>query len=157
VQHTFGSFFFHGSIAGQAYHDTLSEWLVPQLQQAGIKDTVVLQLDGAPPHFALHMRDYLNETFPGRCTGRGSEISPAPFAWPPRSPNLTTPDNALWGFIKERVSKMRYGITEVLRAAVKEAFTHMTPDYLRKTSAGTWRRIQLCYDNEGLHSNVLNS
>jgi hypothetical protein len=23
------------------------------------------------------------------------------FAWPPRSPDLTTPDNALWGFIKE--------------------------------------------------------
>ncbi|PSN29926.1 hypothetical protein C0J52_27675, partial [Blattella germanica] len=30
-----------------------------------------------------------------------SASSPAPFAWPPRSPDLTTPDNALWGFIKE--------------------------------------------------------
>jgi hypothetical protein len=79
----------------------LSEWLVPQLQQARIKDTVVLQLDGAPPHFALHVRDYLNETFPGRRIGIGSEASPTPFAWPPRSPDLTTPDNALWGFIKE--------------------------------------------------------
>jgi hypothetical protein len=58
----------------------LSEWLVPQLQQAGIKDTVVLQLGGAPPHFALHVRDYLNETFPGRCIGRGSETSPASLA-----------------------------------------------------------------------------
>jgi hypothetical protein len=44
----------------------LSEWLVPQLQQAGIKDTAVLQFDGAPPHFDLHVHDYLNETFPGR-------------------------------------------------------------------------------------------
>jgi hypothetical protein len=79
----------------------LCEWLVPQLQQVSIKDTVVLQLDGAPPYFALHMRDYLNETFPGWWIGRGSEASPAPFAWPPRSPDLTTPDNVLWGFIKE--------------------------------------------------------
>jgi hypothetical protein len=62
----FGPFFFHGSIILQAHHNMLSEWLVPQLQQAGSKDTVVLQLDRAPPHFALHMRDYLNETFPGR-------------------------------------------------------------------------------------------
>jgi hypothetical protein len=61
----FGPFFFHGSITGQSYHDMLSEWLVPQMQQAGIKDTVALQLDGAPPHFALHAHDYLNETFPG--------------------------------------------------------------------------------------------
>jgi hypothetical protein len=106
-------------------------------QQVGIKDTVVLQLDGAPPHFALHVRDYLNENFLGRWIGRGSEASHAPFAWPPRSPDLTTPDNALWGFIKERVSKMQYRRTEVLRAAVEEAFTHVTLDCLRKTSAGT--------------------
>jgi hypothetical protein len=89
VQHTFGAFFFHSSVTGQAYHDMLSEWLVPQLQQVGIKDTVVLQLDGAPPHFALHVHDYLNETFPGRWIGRGSEASPAPFARTPRSPDPT--------------------------------------------------------------------
>jgi hypothetical protein len=89
----------------------LSEWLVPH------KHTVVLKLDGTPPHFGWHVRDYLNETCPGRWTGRGSEASPAPFAWPARSPDLTTPDNALWRFIKERASKMRYRTTEVLRAA----------------------------------------
>jgi hypothetical protein len=118
--------------------------LIPQLQQADIKDIVVLQLDGAPPHFVLHRRDYLSETFPGWWTGRGSEASPIPFAWPPKFPKLTTPDNSHWGFIKERVSKMRYCTTEVLQAAVEEAFTHVTPDYLCKTSARTWRRIQLC-------------
>jgi hypothetical protein len=53
----------------------------------------------------------------------------------PRSPDLTTPDNAVWGFIKERVSKMRYGTTETLRAAVEEAFTHVRKDYLLKTSS----------------------
>jgi hypothetical protein len=131
--------------------------LVPQLQQVGIKDTVVLQLDGTPPHFALHVHDYLNETFPGRWIGRGSEASPAPFARPPRSLNLITPDNAVWGFIKERVSKMRYHTTEVLWAAVEEAFTHVTQDYLCKTSARTWCRIELCYDSKGLHTDVLNS
>jgi hypothetical protein len=86
-----------------------------------------------------------------------SEALLAPFAWPSRSPDLTTPDSALLEFIKERVSKMWYRTTEVLRAAVKESFTHVTPDYLHKPSARTWRRIQLCYDNEGLHTDVLNS
>jgi hypothetical protein len=124
---------------------------------SGIKDTVFLQLDGAPPHFALHVCDYLNDAFPGWWIGRGSEALPAPFAWPPRSPNLTTPDNAPWRFIKESVNKMQYCTTEVLWAAVEEAFTHVTPDYLRKTSARTWHRFQLCYDNEGLHTDVLNS
>jgi hypothetical protein len=157
VQHTSGPFLFHSSVTGQLYHDLLSDWLVPQLQKVGFKDTVVLQLDGAPPHFALHVLDYLNKTLPGWWTGRGSEASPAPFAWPPRSPDLTTPDNALWGFIKERVSKMQYCTREVLQAAVEEAFTHVTTDYLCKTSARTWHRIQQCYDNESLHTDVLNS
>jgi hypothetical protein len=48
--HMFCPFFFHGSVTGQAYHDRL----VPQRRQAGIKDAVVLQLEGAPPHFALY-------------------------------------------------------------------------------------------------------
>jgi hypothetical protein len=123
------------AVTEQAYHDLLSEWLVPQLQQAGIKDTVVPLLDGAPSHFALHVRDYLNETFPRWWIGRGSIASSAPFAWPPRSSDLATPGNALWGFIKQRVSKMRCLTTEVLRAAVKEAFTHMTQDYLPEHGA----------------------
>jgi hypothetical protein len=92
----FGPFFFHGSVTGQAYRDMLSEWWIPQLQQAGIKDTVFLQLDGAPPHFALQVHNYLNETFPRRWIGGGSEASPAPFAWHPRSPDLATPDTVLW-------------------------------------------------------------
>jgi hypothetical protein len=43
-------FFFHDFVTVQAYHDRL----VPQRRQAGIKDAVFLQLEEAPPHFALH-------------------------------------------------------------------------------------------------------
>jgi hypothetical protein len=52
---------------------------------------------------------------------------------------------------------MQYRAREVLRPAVEETFTHVNPDYLRKTSARTWGKIQLCYDNKGLHTDVLNS
>ncbi|KAJ8943679.1 hypothetical protein NQ318_015167 [Aromia moschata] len=40
--------------------------------------------DGAPPHFARIVREYLNEQFPGRWIG----INDAPISWPPRSPDL---------------------------------------------------------------------
>jgi hypothetical protein len=53
----------------------------------------------------------------------------------------------------EKVSKMRYRTTEVLQAAVKEAFTHVILDYLPEHGA----EFKLCYDNEGLHTDVLNS
>ncbi|KAJ4435745.1 hypothetical protein ANN_18362 [Periplaneta americana] len=35
-------------------------------------------------------------------------IVTVPFAWPPRSPDLTTPDNALWEFIKNKVRNHCY-------------------------------------------------
>ena len=128
-----------------------------QLQENGIEDTVVLQQDGAPAYFAIHVCDYVNDTFPRRWIGRGSASSPAPFAWPPRSPDLTTPDNALWGFIKEQVRNTRYHTTQELRAAVEYAFTLVTPEYLRKTSARKWHRIQMCYDMDGVHTDVFDS
>ncbi|KAJ4441655.1 hypothetical protein ANN_11513 [Periplaneta americana] len=61
----------------------------------------------------------------------------APFA------DLTS-DNVLWGFIKDKVRNHHYNTTAQLRAAVEDAFNEVPLDYLRKTSARTWRRIQLC-------------
>jgi hypothetical protein len=110
--------------------------LVPQLQQEGIKDTVVLQLDGAPPHFTLHVRDNLNKTFPGGGLEEVQKLHLLPLLGPQEVP-IWQHQTMLWGFIKERVSKNWYHTTEVLLAAVEEAFTHLTPDYLCKTSART--------------------
>jgi hypothetical protein len=92
----------------------LSEWLVPQLQQAGIKDTVVLQLDGAPHTLSCTCMITWTRPFPGGGLEEVQKLHPLPLPGPPRSPDLTTSDNALWWFIKERVSKMQYHTTEVL-------------------------------------------
>ncbi|KAJ4433799.1 hypothetical protein ANN_16111 [Periplaneta americana] len=91
------------SVNGPAYQESGSEWLVPQLQQAGIEDSLVLQQDGAPAYFALQVCRYLNTTFSNRWIGRGSANDQAPFAWPPRSPDLTTSDDVLWEFIKDKM------------------------------------------------------
>ncbi|KAJ4427449.1 hypothetical protein ANN_25072 [Periplaneta americana] len=71
-------------------------------------------------------------------------------------PDLTTPDNALWGFIKDKVRNHRYSTKTQLRATVEDAFNEVTLDYLSKTSARTWRRIQLFCENEDLHTDILN-
>ncbi|KAJ4428057.1 hypothetical protein ANN_24071 [Periplaneta americana] len=61
----------------------------------------------------------------------------------------------IWGFIKNKVRNHRYNPTGQLRAAVEDAFNKVTLDYVRKTSARIWHRIQLCCENEGLHTDVL--
>ena len=54
-----------------------------------------LRQDGAPPHFALIVREILNLKFNERWIGRGD-----PFEQPPCSPDLTSPNLFLWGDIK---------------------------------------------------------
>ena len=57
-----------------------------------------MQHDGVPLHYALCSKQVMNEIFDEKWIGRGG-----PVACPPRSPDLTSPDYFLLGFIKERV------------------------------------------------------
>ena len=64
-QTVYGPFMFiENTVTGGTYLDMLKQFLEPQLQQDGILGTVVYQQDGAPPHFALAVREYLTRTFP---------------------------------------------------------------------------------------------
>jgi len=54
-----------------------------------------IQLDGAAPHYARIVRDFLNERYPHRWIGRHGSI-----AWLARSPDLTSPDFYFWGYLK---------------------------------------------------------
>lgn len=75
-----------------------------QLAAVGIADTIILQQDGALYILLSEFENTLMNCF--QTSGLG-EIrgSTGPLAWPPRSPNLFIPDNALWGFIKDKVSQ----------------------------------------------------
>ena len=72
----------------------LQLYAVPQLP-----DETIYQQDGAPPHSANVVRIFLHEQFSAKGIGRGSLC----ITWPARSPDLTTPDFFLWGFVKDQV------------------------------------------------------
>ena len=80
----------------------LEQFLQPQLFVDNILDLVVFQQDGALPQFAHIVRNYLNETFPGRWIGQGS-----PRFWAARSRDLTPLDFFAWGQIMTQVNKMK--------------------------------------------------
>jgi hypothetical protein len=79
------------------YLDMLQKFLIPQLNEHDQEGCIHFQQDGAPLHYLEEMREYLNTPLPGWWIGRAALI-----AWPPRSPNLTTLDVFLWGFVKDR-------------------------------------------------------
>ena len=63
-----GPFFFHqASITADVYLDLLTKYVTPQL--IDFQPTITFQQDGAPPHWGLHVREFLNETFPDRWIG----------------------------------------------------------------------------------------
>ena len=76
--------FVENTVTGGMYLVMLEQFLEPQLQQDYILGTVVYQQDGAPPNFAIPVREYLNRTFPKRWIGRRS-----PRLCAARSPDLT--------------------------------------------------------------------
>ena len=97
-----GPFELPPNLNGPLYLNFLEQQLNPLLEDVplAIRRNMWFMQDGAPPHFSLPVRQYLNEHFPHRWIGRGSE-----FVWPPRSPDLNPLDFSIWSQMKDMVYK----------------------------------------------------
>ena len=124
----------------------LQNYTIPQIPQG-----YVFQQDGAPPHFALHVRDHLNQCFPQQWIGRGG-----PTAWPPRSPDLTPLDFFFFGggYIKDIVYKTVVADLEDLRRRIVAACATVTPEMLRNTWQELEYRLDICRATRGAHIEV---
>lgn len=84
-----GPYFFEDTVNGATYRDMLEQFLWPKVMRRGL----YFQQDGAPAHYSVTARTWLDEKFPGRWIGRRG-----PFDWPARSPDLSPCDFFLWGY-----------------------------------------------------------
>lgn len=96
-----GPFFIDGNLDGAKYILLLHNQIVPAMRVSAARQNipwvdVYFQQDGAPAHFAVLVRQYLDLVFPNRWIGRLG-----PMEWPARSPDLTPLDFYLWGFVKD--------------------------------------------------------
>ncbi|XP_050307733.1 uncharacterized protein LOC126744391 isoform X2 [Anthonomus grandis grandis] len=106
-----GPFFLPGNLTGEMYLELLPQAIDPALtaiietqNDRYDEDRLMFQEDGAPPHYTLFVREYLDRTFPGRWIGRRGAIE-----WPPRSPDLSPLDFFLWGHLKSKVYETACG------------------------------------------------
>ena len=131
-----GPFFFHeASITADVYLDLLTEYVAPQLIE--FHPTIIFQQHGAPPHWGLHVREFLNETFPNRWIGRDG-----PIPWPPRSPDITLLDFFLWGYVKDIVYKTKVQDIDDLKQRISNAMTTIDEAMLQHT----WQEIEYHLD-----------
>lgn len=139
-----GPYFFPNSITADSYLQMLHEFLLPHLRKLRRVRTTIFQQDGAPPHWALRVRNFLNLTFPNRWIGRSG-----PITWPPRSPDLSPLDFYLWGYLKEAVYKRKPQDIEQLKLFICEEVKSITGDTLARVFDDFTARIDSCLVAEG--------
>ncbi|EZA48045.1 hypothetical protein X777_14421, partial [Ooceraea biroi] len=84
-----GPYFIEETLNSEVYLHFLRNELPILLENVDLdtRQRLWYQHDGAPPHYAHQVRAYLNHAFSNRWIGRNE-----PILWPPRSPDLTSPD-----------------------------------------------------------------
>lgn len=145
-----GPFFIDGNLDGPKYILLLHNQIVPAMRVSAMQQNipwadVIFQQDGAPAHWALLVRTYLDLVFPNRWIGRGG-----PTAWPPRSPDLTPLDFFLWGFLKDKV--FRAGFPENLQEMqnrIVENCMLVDAEMLARVRASFQDRIFICMQEDG--------
>ncbi len=90
-----------------------------------IVSRIYFQQDGAPAHFSLVVRDWLNKKFPNRWISRAG-----PIRWPPKSPDLTPMDFFFWGYVKQVVYQQPIQDLNHLKSRIIEAVQSIQPDVL---------------------------
>lgn len=144
--HIIGPFFIDGTLTAEKYWIMLRDDIVPGIRNIFNLnfDTVWFQQDGAPPHFGLEVRNFLNEIFPERWIGRRGAIE-----WPPRSPDLTPLDFFFWGYLKDRVYKTKPQNLDDLRHRIITEVALIRFETLGNVCSSFYHRLAHCQTVQG--------
>lgn len=144
--HLVGPFFFEGNVTGQSFLEMLENRLPTLLEDVDLatRQRMWFQLDGAPPHFSLIVRNFLNNRYANKWIGRGG-----PIAWPPRSPDLTSPDFFLWGFLKNVVYERAPTTRADMIVRIRNACERIPRNVLLSTVTHFGKRVNACLQVNG--------
>jgi hypothetical protein len=84
-----------------------------------------------PPHFHRHVSKFLNQYFPQRLIGRGTDDDEILLAWPTRSPDETPCDFFLWGYVKDQVYAPLPASIPEMKVGIRTATETITADMLQ--------------------------
>ncbi|XP_031781661.1 uncharacterized protein LOC116416667 [Nasonia vitripennis] len=144
-----GPYFFDGNVNRDRYLHFLTNELPNLLEDVNIQTRMRmwLQHDGAPAHRSLDVQDFLNQTYRNRWIGIGRGEDHV--EWPPRSPDLTSPDFYLWGFLKNSVYADAPTTRENMMQRIINTCRGIPRHVLLSTVGSFERRIQLCIRHHG--------
>lgn len=144
-----GPILFQGRLNGQRYLEFLQNDIEEFLEELPLEilRRLYFQQDGAPPHNAAQVVNYLSDNF-----GEKVIATNGPIRWPPRSPDLTPLDFFLWGYVKDYVYHSTPPATlEILENRILQAFETITPVMLEEVAQNTIYRSNRCMECGGLY------
>lgn len=143
-----GPFFIDGNLNAQKYLDLLNNSIIPAIRNIvqGAFDNVWFQQDGAQPHYALIVRDFLNNIFPEKWIGRRGAVE-----WPPRSPDLTPLDFFYWGYLKGKVYETKPTDIDDLRERICNVSSEISANMLQNVTNQHYVRFSHCQLKYGGH------
>ena len=101
------------------------------------------QQDGAPCHTSASTMECLKDFFGDRIISKD--------LWPPRSPDLTSLDFFLWGYLKDRVYKNTPTTLNQLKRNIEYEISLIGRETLIKVSKNMIKRVKMCKEQNGNH------
>ena len=145
-----GPFFFEDedhqavTVNQDTYLQMLKLQYMPALRRRGLLDTTVFMQDGASPHTARRVLEFLREKFPDRLISLKTDQ-----IWPPHSPDLNPLDFYLWGYLKSVVYQNRPRTTEELKRNIKREVRRIRGDVLMSVIENFLCRLQYVHGKQG--------
>ena len=134
------SIFCDDTVTGLLYKEMLVEYVWPKLK----RKKFYFQHDGAGAHYAIAVREWLDENFSNQWTGRRGA-----FDWPARSPDLTPCDFFHWDYLKDIMFKKPPATIMELQQSIEEACEQVTEEMCRKACRSVTQRFRDCLNCEG--------
>lgn len=144
--HFIGPYFFEENVNQHTYLRLIRDELPGLMEDVDLQTRrrMWFQQDGAAPHFARIVRAFLNEHYNNRWIGREGPVN-----WPACSPDLTSPDFYLWGYLKNTVFEQRPTTRADMQDRIRRACAAIPRQTLLNTVRHFQRRLILCLQANG--------
>ena len=135
----------HFHIDGYVNKENYCFWCLLIEHQLNMHD-FWFQQDGAMAHAARQTMTILRAAFPEHLISHFGD-----FSWLPRSPDLTSPDSFLWGYLKGKVYLNKPNALQDIKNNIIKEISLIYPSVLESVSENTAKRMRLCFNNDGKH------
>ena len=147
-----GSFFYEingetASVNSDRYLTLLKNKFLPALRRKGVDiNSIWFQQDGAAPHTAVQVLNWLRETFGNNFISFKSDR-----VWPPHSPDLNPLDFFMWGHLKDYVYEPKPENLEQLKSAIRREMRKITPTMCGNVIENFKKRLDVLKSQNGRH------